>query len=151
MRPPWIRTSYHCTPPPFLDFFPSGALVPDSDCIPRSLHLASAQILSFYSKNKTNPCPTPPFGTSERPYDDKVTGDPGKPPARLKERRRWGRETRSWAQNGHSVGFFKSCLPFNCLAGKVATPLGCLPVLLGQRGWQAGAGREEGAGQVPGS
>lgn len=91
-------------------------------------------------RNKTHPYPTPPFGTFERPYNGKVTEDRGKPPARLKERRRWGRETRSWAQNGHSGGFFKSCLPFNCLAGKVATLLGCLPVLPGQRGWQAGAG-----------
>lgn len=32
----------------------------------------------------------------------------------------------------------KSCLSFSCSAGKGATPLGCLPMLLGQRGWQTG-------------
>ena len=41
---------------------------------------------------------------------------------------------------------FKSCLPFNCSAGKVHSPLpeAGLQVPLGQRGWQAGqaAGRE---------
>lgn len=49
---------------------------------------------------------------------------------------------------------FKSCLPFNCSAGKVHLPpaLGCLPRLLGQRERQAGApGSQEGTGHVPAS
>lgn len=56
----------------------------------------------FLQKTKRTPAP---HLHSERPYDGKVTGDPGKPPARLQEDRRWGREPRRWAQNGHLGGF----------------------------------------------
>lgn len=155
MKAPWLRTFYHSVPRPFLDVSPGRALIPDSDCIPRSLHLASAQILpSFHSENKTTLCPAPPLAASEKPCDCKVVGDPGKPPGRLKEERGCGWEPGSRAQNGYSVGFGLrelSALSLFSWEGAPPPALGCLPMLREQRGWQAGAGSQEGTGHVPAS
>lgn len=43
----------------------------------------------------------------------------------------------------------RAVCPFTVQLGRCASP--CLPMLRGQRGWQAGAGSQEGTGHVPAS